>query len=86
MKNITGSASALAIIMATAIATPGLAQVAGDQAASAAVDNDTIIVTARKREENVQSVPVAITAFTGEALQKAGVKSFDGLALNNPNV
>jgi iron complex outermembrane receptor protein len=72
--------------MATAIATPGLAQVAGDQAASAAVDNDTIIVTARKREENVQSVPVAITAFTGEALQKAGVKSFDGLALNNPNV
>ncbi len=36
---------------------------------------DQVTVTARKREESLQEVPVAITAFTGEQLKIAGITS-----------
>ncbi|MEJ7926407.1 TonB-dependent receptor [Sphingobium sp. AN641] len=39
-----------------------------------------IIVTARKREETLIDVPVAITAVTGAELQRRGISSIDGLA------
>ena len=39
---------------------------------------EEVIVTAQKREENLQDVGIAITAFTGEQLRAFGVvKSFD---------
>jgi iron complex outermembrane receptor protein len=34
---------------------------------------DDIVVTARRREENVQSVPVAITAFSQRSLERRGI-------------
>ena len=47
---------------------------------------EEIVVTAQKRAEDLQDTPVAVTAFTGEQLQQAGV--FDSIALSNvvPNV
>ena len=36
---------------------------------------EEIVVTARKREENLQDVPVALSVFTGQALQQAGILS-----------
>ncbi|HKR87927.1 MAG TPA: TonB-dependent receptor [Phenylobacterium sp.] len=39
-----------------------------------------IVVTANKREENLQNVPIAITAVTGDRLVKAGVTSTQDLA------
>ncbi len=36
------------------------------QASGAADRGDVIVVTARRREENLQSVPVTVTAFTGD--------------------
>jgi hypothetical protein len=36
---------------------------------------EEIVVTARKREENLQDVPVAVSVFTGQALQQAGILS-----------
>ena len=47
---------------------------------------EEIVVTAQKRAEGLQDTPVAVTAFTGEQLQQAGV--FDSIALSNvvPNV
>lgn len=36
---------------------------------------DEIVVTARKREENLQDVPVAISVFTGAALKAAGIQT-----------
>jgi len=83
VKKLSITSSALAIVVA-GLATPAFAQAEGTEAADS--NSDVIVVTARKREENVQSVPVAVTAFSGETLQKNGVKTFDGLALNNPNV
>jgi iron complex outermembrane receptor protein len=43
---------------------------------------EEVVVTARKREESLQDVPVAVTAFTAETMQSLGIKNmrdFDGL-------
>jgi iron complex outermembrane recepter protein len=64
--------SQIAIIAALCAASPALAQ---DQAAAdeAAVDDGEIVVTAQKRSESVQKVPISIAAFNGESLEKANV-------------
>jgi len=38
-----------------------------------------IVITAQKREENLQKAPVAVTAVTGDELQRAGVTDAQGL-------
>ena len=38
-------------------------------------DLDAIVVTARRREENIQSVPVSIAAFSGTALAEKGIRA-----------
>src|ERR1700727_545920 len=45
-----------------------------------------IVVTAEKRSENLQNVPIAITAFTGEAMQSRGITDLHGLSNLTPNV
>ncbi len=45
-----------------------------------------IIVTAQKRAENVQNVPIAISAFTSEALQERAIGSVAQLSSIAPNV
>lgn len=45
-----------------------------------------IVVTAQKRAENVQSVPIAISAFGAEAMQERAVGNVSQLASIAPNV
>jgi iron complex outermembrane receptor protein len=45
-----------------------------------------IVVTAQKRSENVQDVPIAIQAYTGEQLQKAGVGQITDITKLAPNL
>ena len=45
----------------------------------------TVTVTARRREESLQDVPVSVTAFTADQLAKSGVADLTGLALTLPN-
>jgi iron complex outermembrane receptor protein len=45
-----------------------------------------IIVTAQKRTEDVQQVPIAITAISGDTLQQRGVTSLSDLSNIAPNV
>lgn len=77
-------ASITAIVVSLCGATPALAQEseAPEQATieeSPAVeeatpaDNGEIVVTAQKRSENVQSVPISIAAFNEESLEKASI-------------
>jgi iron complex outermembrane receptor protein len=47
---------------------------------------DTITVTARKREETLQDVPVAVTAFTADALDKLNVDDLGDLDAQVPNL
>ncbi len=45
-----------------------------------------IIVTAQKRAENIQDVPIAISAVGSEYLESRGISSIDGLGTIAPNV
>src|SRR5690606_32448896 len=47
---------------------------------------EEIVVTAQKREENLQETPIAITAFSGEALEQHGIRDISKLADFTPNV
>ena len=46
---------------------------------------ETVTVTARRREELIQDVPGAVTAFSGAQLEKAGIPDITGLADLIPN-
>src|SRR4026207_546236 len=47
---------------------------------------EEIIVTAQKREQDIQNVPIAISAFTTETLRAKGVTDINSLTNLTPNV
>jgi len=47
---------------------------------------EEIVVTARKREENLRDVPVSITAFTAETIDQKGIASVYDVARLTPNL
>ncbi len=54
--------------------------------ASDEVTLDAVQVTARKREETLQEVPVAVTAFTAETLDKLNIRDISDLDAQVPNL
>lgn len=77
-RYLIGSAVGALVTMA---GTPALAQEAESPA-----DDGIIIVTAQKRAQNVQDVPMSITALGGDDLESMGVTSSAGLTEFVPNV
>lgn len=75
------SASSLAIAGA-----PALAQETTDQVADNEGGIQEIVVTANKVAENVQDVPIAITALTSERLETAGVNNLENITQLVPSV
>ena len=69
------------VLIATAI--PAKAQDTIDQS-SARAGTDDIVVTARRREESLQSVPVSITALSAEALEQKSVQDLSDVASLTP--
>ena len=47
---------------------------------------EEIVVTARKRTERLQDVPVSVTAFTAETLERRGVSSLSDVIRNTPGI
>jgi len=47
---------------------------------------EEIVVTARKREENLQTAPVSVAAFTAAALQRQGIDTLVDLGSHVPNL
>ncbi|MGQ3176088.1 MAG: TonB-dependent receptor [Blastomonas fulva] len=76
-------AAASATVLASALATPALAQ-ATDQ--TEAVDDSVIIVTARRQNESLADVPASITVFTADSIQKTGVETADQFVQLTPGV
>jgi iron complex outermembrane recepter protein len=77
-----------ASVIALGTGTPALAQQATPPAAPEA-DNGgiaDIVVTARRRSENLRDVPVAVTAFSAASLDARAVSNVAGLANFAPNV
>jgi len=64
----------------------GHAIAANSADANSADQIQEIIVTAQRRSENVQNVPIAIQALTGETLAQLNVTNFDDLVKYLPNV
>jgi iron complex outermembrane receptor protein len=70
-----------------ALATPALAQqAAAPQPEPQAGGLEEIIVTAQRRAENLQAVPIAISAVTADALGKAGINDTNSLSQVVPSV
>jgi iron complex outermembrane recepter protein len=87
LRTIAISQLALATALLTLDAVPALAQAT----TAAAVVEDTgiiedIVVTAQRRRERAQDVPIAITAFSAEALQARGVVNALDLTQFVPNL
>ena len=71
----------ICLVAATAIlAGPAQVNIALGQEAQL----EEIVVTARKREETIQDVPLAITAFTSEEIAKRNIQEMRDIALFTP--
>ena len=68
-------------VAAPLFAAPAFAQTTAEQAANV----DDIIVTARRREETLKDVPVAVTAVTSERLEQTGAADITTLQQQTPN-
>ncbi|HVF36871.1 MAG TPA: TonB-dependent receptor [Sphingomicrobium sp.] len=96
MSNRIVAAARLALLAGAAmLAAPSWAQ---DQEQAAADSNDTaepadqaadtgeIVVTARRRAESLQDVPIAVTAYSGEQLEREGAIDITDIGDTTPNV
>jgi outer membrane receptor protein involved in Fe transport len=83
------SRSKLAIAIAAALSGTSALQVAAPAlAADASTDTalEEIIVTARKRTENLQDVPISIDVYTAKDLQNLGISQFEDYATMTPSI
>ncbi len=80
--------SVLKSLMIAGISMPVMnpAMANANEEASAILKLEEIIVTARKREESIQEVPISITAFSEKDIADSGVLDVRQLAESVPNV
>ncbi len=89
VRSSGATANTTALLLATLLTTtalmPGaaLAQTADDDDQ---VNSADIVVTARKREEDAQSVPIAITAYSAEGLAERNISNFADLGNATPGL
>ena len=82
------STALIAVAVVGAGGTPALAQEAADQSGADESDRGIadIIVTATRREEALNKIPLAIQALSGDSLSDLNITSFDKLIEYLPNV
>ena len=59
---------------------------AGNVAEAEATSDQEIVVTARRRAESLQDVPIALTVYSGEALERQGAVDITDISDTTPNV
>ncbi|HXH00144.1 MAG TPA: TonB-dependent receptor, partial [Sphingomicrobium sp.] len=97
--NLVARAALLGGTAMILMATPAFAQQSGQASAeevaaaanaqtetTPAADTGEIIVTARRRAESLQEVPIAITTYSGEQLESQGALDITDIADTTPNV
>lgn len=75
----------MAAMCSTALATPAYAQDAQDQGAEETADDNIIIVTATRRAEDVQDIPIAVTAVSPTQLERQGVVDVQNITQVSPS-
>ena len=78
-----GVAAALASVSPLALMTP--AAFGQEAAASSGESRDIITVTARRREESLREVPVAVSALSADRLEQTGAVDITALQAQTPN-
>ncbi len=98
MKGLAYTSSAIALVAMAAPAaaqsssTPAQASAAAtqpagaEQASASTADPNEIVVTATRRSERLQDVPMSITAFTQAELTRKGIVGYEGIARETPGV
>ena len=76
------AAPALAAVLCLGVS----AEESADAEAAARPVVEEIIVSAQKRDESIQEVPIAISAFTGDALRNTGITDSQDLVRAVPGV
>lgn len=76
----------IAMFTTVGVVAPALAQEAPQARSEATTDTGEILVTARKREESLLKVPVAISALTSEDVAKRGIVSLNDLVNSTPGI
>ena len=82
--NPQGKKGVLAGLLAAASAASITAAYAQESAGQGA--DDTIIVTAQRREQSIQDVPISITAMGSAEIERFGFSEFDDYAVRIPNL
>lgn len=75
-----------ALLMSASLALMLPASAALAQAERESVGVEEVVVTAQKRAENVQDVPISVTAFSAKTLEAAGVQDVRDLRRITPNL
>jgi iron complex outermembrane recepter protein len=88
-KNLTLAIGS--VLLAASLAAPVSAQQASSEPqdpphARDATTLDAVTVTARKREETIQDVPVAVTAFTADTIERLAIEDLGDLGAQVPNL
>ncbi|MEQ1607765.1 MAG: TonB-dependent receptor [Hyphomonadaceae bacterium] len=86
LNRLYGSISFLAVAASTLIAPAYAQQTRPAPAPEASDDRDIVIITATKREEDLQDVPVVVTAVGQQLLQDAGVDDIKELQILTPGL
>ena len=76
----------LALYLPLALIAPALFVPTFSVPSAQAAELEEIIVTARKREENLQEVPLSVTAFSGEEISRAAFKDLEELSRQTPGL
>ena len=83
LTNFLRTTVSAAVVGACAFGFAGVAS-AQDQDGPQTIDD--IIVTAQKREQNLQDVPIVVTSLSAETLQDAGVRDIKDLQILTPGM
>jgi iron complex outermembrane receptor protein len=82
LRHVFLSFASLAALTAPAMAQQSSAPATADQAD----DGEAIVVTARRREETLLNVPIAVSAFSGDKLERTGTLDITDISNSTPNV
>ena len=78
------SRRAISLVLATTAAFAGAEALAADASSAPALEE--IIVTAQKRSENLQDVPISVVALSAQQIKDAGITDIRNLTILTPGL
>jgi iron complex outermembrane recepter protein len=86
VRERTGAPFTFSAVLLAAFAPQGASAQTQAEVQSESSDLQEIVVSARRREESIQNVPISIAAFSGNSLEERQITTTQGLSEIAPNV